>query len=65
MRTAARTGVPASTMHPILVRSGLNRLSWIDRPTGRVSFPLIVERLVTGIRGVGVFVFYRWDHSDG
>ena len=34
-RLAARTGVPASTVHNILVRCGLNRLSWIDRPTGR------------------------------
>ena len=30
------TGVPASTVHKILVRHGLNRLAWIDRPTGRV-----------------------------
>jgi len=35
-RIAARTGVPASTVHRILVRNGLNRLSWIDRPTGKV-----------------------------
>ncbi len=33
---AMHTGVPASTVHKILVRRGLNRLSWIDRPTGRV-----------------------------
>ena len=33
---SARTGVPASTVWRILCRSGLNRLSWIDRPTGRV-----------------------------
>ena len=30
------TGVPASTGHKILVRRDLNRLAWIDRPTGRV-----------------------------
>ncbi len=30
------TGVPASTVHKILVRHGLNRLAWMDRPTGRV-----------------------------
>ena len=30
------TGIPASTVHKILVRRGLNRLAWIDRPTGRV-----------------------------
>ena len=35
-RIAARVGVPASTVHRILVRNGLNRLSHIDRPTGRV-----------------------------
>ena len=35
-RIAARVGVPASTVHRILVRNGLNRLSWLDRPTGRV-----------------------------
>ncbi|MCY3962603.1 MAG: hypothetical protein OXG34_13215 [bacterium] len=35
-RFAARVGVPASTVHRVLVRNGLNRLSWIDRPTGRV-----------------------------
>ena len=34
-RLAVRTGVPASTVHMILVRCGLNRLSWIDRPCGR------------------------------
>ena len=35
-RLAARTGVPASTVWKILARNGLMRLSWIDRPTGRV-----------------------------
>ena len=33
---SARTGVPAATIWRILCRNGLNRLSWIDRPTGRV-----------------------------
>ncbi len=32
----ARTGVPASTVWRILCRNGLNRLGWIDRPTGQV-----------------------------
>ena len=32
----ARTGLPTSTVWRILKRNGLNRLSWIDRPTGRV-----------------------------
>ena len=29
-------GMPASTVHRVLVRHGLNRLSWMDRPTGQV-----------------------------
>jgi transposase InsO family protein len=29
-------GMPASTVHRVLVRYGLNRLRWMDRPTGRV-----------------------------
>jgi transposase len=29
-------GAPASTVHRILVRHHLNRLAWIDRPTGTV-----------------------------
>jgi transposase InsO family protein len=36
VRIAARLGVPASTVHRVLVRLGLNRLAWMDRPTGRV-----------------------------
>ncbi len=28
--------MPASTVHRVLVRHGLNRLRWMDRPTGRV-----------------------------
>ena len=28
--------VPASTVHRVLVRHGVNRLAWMDRPTGRV-----------------------------
>jgi transposase InsO family protein len=36
VRIGARLGVPASTVHRVLVRLGLNRLAWIDRPTGRV-----------------------------
>ncbi|WP_373295963.1 helix-turn-helix domain-containing protein, partial [Streptomyces roseolilacinus] len=27
-------GLPASTVHRILARHGLNRLAWLDRPTG-------------------------------
>ena len=33
---SARTGVPAAMIWRVLRRNGLNRLSWIDRPTGRV-----------------------------
>ncbi|RFU41760.1 IS481 family transposase [Actinomadura logoneensis] len=29
-------GLPASTVHRILTRHDLNRLAWLDRPTGRV-----------------------------
>ncbi|WP_053705799.1 IS481 family transposase [Streptomyces sp. WM6373] len=28
-------GLPASTVHRILTRHGLNRLAWLDRPTGQ------------------------------
>lgn len=34
-RLAGIVGVPASTVHRVLVRHGLNRLRWMDRPTGR------------------------------
>ncbi|WP_037840419.1 IS481 family transposase, partial [Streptomyces sp. NRRL S-1813] len=29
-------GIPASTVHRVLTRHGLNRLRWMDRPTGQV-----------------------------
>lgn len=35
-RLAGIVGIPASTVHRVLVRHGLNRLTWMDRPTGRV-----------------------------
>lgn len=35
-RLAGIVGVPASTVHRVLVRRGMNRLRWMDRPTGRV-----------------------------
>ena len=34
-RLAGIVEVPASTVHRVLVRHGLNRLRWIDRPTGQ------------------------------
>ena len=36
IRIGVRLHVPASTVHRVLVRQQLNRLSWMDRPTGRV-----------------------------
>src|SRR5512132_2279813 len=39
-RIAARLGLPASTVHRVLVRHGCNRLAWLDRPTGRPHRPL-------------------------
>jgi transposase InsO family protein len=35
-RLAGIVGLPASTVHRVLVRHGLNRLAVMDRPTGRV-----------------------------
>jgi transposase InsO family protein len=35
-RLAGIVGVPASTVHRVLVRHGVNQLRWMDRPTGRV-----------------------------
>ena len=36
VRIGARLGIPASTVRRVLVRRGLSRLAWLDRPTGRV-----------------------------
>jgi transposase InsO family protein len=36
VRIAARLGMAPSTVHRVLARLGLNRLAWMDRPTGRV-----------------------------
>jgi transposase InsO family protein len=35
-RLSGIVDVPASTVHRVLVRRGVNRLRWLDRPTGRV-----------------------------
>jgi transposase InsO family protein len=35
-RLAAITGCPRSTCYAVLVRHGVARLAWLDRPTGRV-----------------------------
>ena len=34
-RLAGELGLASTTVHAVLVRNGLNRLRWIDRPTGR------------------------------
>jgi transposase InsO family protein len=44
VRIAARLGVPASTVHRVLVRLGLNRLCWLDRPTGRTIRRIHTDR---------------------
>jgi transposase InsO family protein len=44
VRIGARLGVPASTVHRVLTRLGLNRLAWIDRPTGRVIRRIHTDR---------------------
>ena len=36
VQIAGRVGIPASTVHAILVRQGLNRLAHMDRATGQV-----------------------------
>jgi transposase len=35
-RIGYRLGVPSSTVHRVLTRLGISRLSWMDRPTGQV-----------------------------
>jgi transposase InsO family protein len=43
-RIGAVLGVPPSTVHRVLVRRGLNRLAWMDRPTGRVIRRMTADR---------------------
>ena len=50
-RIGLQLGVPASTVHRVLCRLGLNRLAWMDRPTGRV-----IRRIVTDHPGELVHV---------
>ncbi len=45
-RLAGIVGVPASTVHRVLVRHGCNRLRWMDRTTGR-----IIRRIETSRTG--------------
>lgn len=50
-RLAGVVGVPASTVHRVLVRYGVNRLQWLDRPTGRT-----IRRIETSRAGELVHV---------
>jgi transposase InsO family protein len=43
-RLAGIVDLPASTVHRVLVRHGLNRLRWMDRPTGRVIRRIETDR---------------------
>jgi transposase InsO family protein len=43
-RIAGIVGVPHSTVHRVLVRLGLNRLRWLDRPTGRTIRRIVTDR---------------------
>jgi transposase InsO family protein len=44
VRIAARLGMAPSTVHRVLCRLGLNRLAWMDRPTGRVIRRITTSR---------------------
>jgi transposase InsO family protein len=43
-RIASIVGVPASTVHRVLCRHGINRLAWMDRPTGQVIRRIHTDR---------------------
>ena len=43
-RISSIVGVPRSTVHKVLVRHGLQRLAWMDRPTGRVVRRIHTDR---------------------
>ena len=43
-RLSGIVDVPASTVHRVLVRHGVNRLRWMDRPTGRVIRRIETDR---------------------
>jgi transposase InsO family protein len=43
-RIASIVGLPASTVHRVLCRHGLNRLAWMDRPTGQVIRRIHTDR---------------------
>jgi transposase InsO family protein len=43
-RISSIVGVPASTVHRVLCRHGLNRIAWMDRPTGQVIRRIHTDR---------------------
>jgi transposase InsO family protein len=43
-RIASIVGIPASTVHRVLCRHGVNRLAWMDRPTGQVIRRIHTDR---------------------
>jgi transposase-like protein len=43
-RIAGILDVPASTVHQVLVRAGMNRIAWMDRPTGQVIRRIHTDR---------------------
>ena len=43
-RIASIVRMPASTVHRVLCRHGLNRLAWMDRPTGQVIRRIHTDR---------------------
>ncbi len=43
-RISSILDVPASTVHQVLVRAGMNRIAWMDRPTGQVIRRIRTDR---------------------
>jgi transposase-like protein len=43
-RISSIVGIPASTVHRVLCRHGLNRIAWMDRPTGHVIRRIRTDR---------------------
>ena len=43
-RISSIVGIPASTVHRVLCRHGLNRIAWMDRPTGQVIRRIHTDR---------------------
>lgn len=43
-RISSILDVPASTVHQVLVRAGMNRIAWMDRPTGQVIRRIHTDR---------------------